>query len=118
VIPTQEALQKLENLLTTAAIADELVSMGIKAKPRNGYECAIAYYLVETTGRHVGVGLNMVIDNDGNDELRGLVLVGTCALSSTMTALIDYDRQILQMPQVAHFIREFDEGKYPKLVEE
>jgi hypothetical protein len=118
VIPTREALQKLENLPTTAAIADELVSMGIKARPKKSDECAIACYLTVTTGCHVGVGLNIDGHTDGNEELIGVVLVGRQALSSAVAALLNYDRQILQMPQVAHFIREFDEGKYPKLVEE
>lgn len=107
-IPTREALQKLENLPTTAAIADELVSMGIKAKPRKGDDCAIAYYLAETTGSWVGVGLHY----EGYDpnpltplELLGVVLV-----------VGGQRRQLLSMPKVARFIHEFDEGAYPKLV--
>lgn len=116
---SKEALQKLENLPTTAAIADELISMGIKATPKKATHCAIAYYLKETTGQQVAVGLHTAIHSDGEAwEIDGVValVVGGQTFSSAMPALLDYERQSLTMPQVGRFISEFDEGKYPKLL--
>jgi hypothetical protein len=117
-VNTQEALQKLEDLPTTAAIADELVSMGIKATPRKSEHCAIAYYLQETTGQQVAVGLHTAIHGDGEAmKIDGVVVVaGGHGVGPAMAVLLDYERRSLTMPQVGRFISEFDEGKYPKLV--
>lgn len=105
----EAALRKLENLPTTAAIADELVSMGIKAKPKKGSECAIAYYLAETTGSRVGVGLHYEGGLAEPLEFLGVILVGEDNGR-------EYCRQAFLMPRVAEFIHEFDGGAYPKLV--
>lgn len=50
-----EAVRRLENLPTTDAIADELVSMGIKAEPSCAYACVLAEYFLQETGRFVDV---------------------------------------------------------------
>lgn len=115
---TKEALQKLEDLPTTAAIADELVSLGIQATPKKAEHCAIAYYLKETTGSQVAVGLHTAIHGDGEAmEIDGVVLVvGGQGLLPAMAALLDYERLTLTMPQVGRFISEFDAGAYPKLL--
>lgn len=118
-----EALQRLENLPTTAAIADELVSMGITAQPRKGDRCAIAVYMKQTTGEAVSVGLQYlgaVFASDNEDEAIGVTLHGNGTdvapqsfdFYSSRSKLWNYPT-----PKVAQFIREFDMGVYPKLEE-
>lgn len=100
---TNDALQRLEDLPTTAAIADELVSMGIKAKPRKGSSCAIAVYLDQAvaTDAYRSIGLEFV---PRGDEPRSVVVHG------------DVESDFYTMPRVAKFVQEFDQELYPKLV--
>lgn len=100
---TNDALQRLEDLPTTAAIADELVSMGIKAKPRKGSSCAIAVYLDQEVqvDHYRSIGLEF---RSSKDEPRSVIVHG------------DVESDFYKMPRVAKFVQEFDQELYPKLV--
>ena len=93
-----EAIKRLDDLPTADAIADELVSMGVKGTRSSPTRCAVAVYLMEITGerRHVGLGLGQADAVSTRDSL---------------SAMKDYHIA----PKVAQFIRGFDNGQYPKL---
>lgn len=101
---TNDALQRLEDLPTTAAIADELVSMGIKAKPRKGSSCAIAVYLDQEVqvDHYRSIGLEF---RSSEDEPRSVVVHSTHP-----------EGGFYAMPRVAKFVQELDQNLYPKLV--
>jgi len=97
----QEKLAKLATLDTADAIALELEAQGIKAMRTSPFSCAIAKYLKQ----------------DPEVQPVGLVGVslGGVSLSSNDSRLTE----IIQNPRVvADFIKAFDEGQYPELVDE
>lgn len=102
-----EALKQLEDLPTSAAIADELVSMGITAERSQPDSCAIARYLWRTTGEEVAIALRRH-------------WVGPDYLTAGIIAIADYHtdhtlRTAYSTPKIARFVAEFDRGDYPKL---
>lgn len=100
-----EAIGRLEALPTTSAIADELVSMGIKGYQGIPHNCAIAVYVHETTGLWTGIGAQSIAIGGGEPRYLGITAyVGISPRGINCAA-----------PKVAEFIREFDQGKYPKL---
>lgn len=103
-IPTiQECLDRLAALGTADKIAELLAESNIKGYQGNGFECAIARYIKREVSpgprEHIGVGGN------GVREIREL---GD-----------GYCRETLHRnpSAVSEFIRNFDDGRYPGLVE-
>src|SRR6202012_4220662 len=102
-----EAIARLEVLPTPDAIADELVSMGIKAHQGEPHACAIAVYLHETAGVDVGVGTSSLYVGPEKKRVRtGIVAYFGDSWRGTQC----------DAPRVAEFVHEFDRGKYPKLL--
>lgn len=105
-----EAIQHLDNLPTTEAIADELVSMGITAQQGCPDQCALAHYFhVTTDATFVAVSIRYRNGRSPSGVVGGMVGIRT-SLDTT-------DSRVLS-PQIGRFAAEFDRGYYPKLVEE
>lgn len=98
-----EAIKRLEDLPTTDAVADELVSRGITATPRCADSCALAEYFFRTTGLDCIVGIKderPLVDNPVGAFLNTGGRLGTVLLSQ----------------KLGQFARNFDLGLYPKLI--
>lgn len=104
-----EAIGQLEALPTTSAIADELVSMGIKAYQGIPTMCAIAVYIQETTGEHTAIGLRSIAERGARPDLAGITAYADSSGCGGTACFA---------PKVAQFVREFDEGQHPKLLVE
>ena len=103
-----EAIACLDALPTPDAIADELVSMGIKAHQGEPHACAIAVYLHETVGVAVGIGTLSLTVGNGPVRREGIIAYPADSWAGTRC----------KAPRVAEFVHEFDRGKYPKLLKE
>lgn len=103
-IPTiKECLDRLAALGTADKIADLLAESNIKGYQGNGFECAIARYIKREVSpgpeEHIGVG------GMGVREIREL---GDGFCQETLHR---------NPSAVSEFIRNFDDGRYPGLVE-
>lgn len=99
-----EAIKRLEDLPTPASVADELVSMGIKARTACSDQCAIAEYFLLTTGMDCVVGIK---------DLHPL-------MDEPVGAFVNFGRAggvtTLLSQKIGQFARNFDLGLYPKLI--
>jgi hypothetical protein len=102
-----EALKQLEDLPTTAAIADELASMSITAQRSQPDSCAIARYLWKATGEEVAISVKR--HWVGPDYVPAGI-IATADFRTDHALWTSYT-----MPRIARFVVEFDRGEYPKL---